>query len=492
MIISNLFVYQDNLLKKALEVIDSQSIGICLLVEVGGKFLRTITDGDIRRLLMQGHKLEEPLSILELTTSIWAPQETPSHILLDILRKNDIQQIPILNEKQIPVDIILRKHLEDPILLSYPHLGTFETKYVQQAFETNWVAPLGPNVESFEKEVAAYVGSQAALAVSSGTAAIHLALEVLDIGVGDIVFCSDLTFVASVNPILYQGATPVLIDSDPDTWNMSPAALQRAFEKYHSQNKLPKAVIVVNLYGQSANLFPIKEICDAYQVPIIEDAAESLGAAYHERKSGVIGLLGVYSFNGNKIITTSGGGMLISNNKELIKKAQYLSTQAKDPADYYLHTRKGYNYRMSNILAGVGRGQLKVLDERVQARRRIFHTYQAKLQDIECINWMPEPDGYYSTRWLSCCVINPNTAPISLRPFYRQITQKGIEVRRIWNPMHSQPLFANIDYFPHKKDESVSDYLFENGLCLPSSSNMTETQQNRVIETIRYFLGKKN
>lgn len=489
MVISDLFVQQDTILKKAIEIIDSQGLGICLLVEDNHKFLRTITDGDIRRLLMRGHKLEENLSALEPSSSIWSPQDTPPAILLDLLRKNDIQQIPLLNKKGVPVDIILRKHLEDPVLLSYPHLGTFETQYVQQAFETNWVAPLGPNVEAFEEEIAAYVGSQAALAVSSGTAAIHLALEVLDIAAGDIVFCSDLTFVASVNPILYQGAIPVLIDSEPGTWNMSPAALQKAFEKYHSQNKLPKAVIVVSLYGQSADLSPIKEICDFYQVPIIEDAAESLGASYHGQKSGVIGLLGIYSFNGNKIITTSGGGMLVSNNKELIKKAQYLSTQAKDPADYYLHTRKGYNYRMSNVLAGVGRGQLKVLDERVQSRRKIFQTYQEKLHNIDCLQWMPEPKGYYSTRWLSCCVIDPQKTSLPLEVIYRQITQKGIEVRRIWKPMHAQPLFADIDYFPHSNAESVSDYLFENGLCLPSSSNMTEKQQNRVIEIISTILG---
>lgn len=489
MIISNLFVYQDTSLKEALETIDSQSIGVCLLVEKNHKFLRTVTDGDIRRLLVTGHKLEEDLSILEPISSIWASQETSPIMLLELLRKNDIQQLPLLNKEHVPVDIVLRKHLENPILLSYPHLGELETEYVQQAFETNWIAPLGPNVEFFEKEMADYVGSKAALAVSSGTAALHLALDVLGVQQGDYVFCSSFTFVASVNPILYQGATPVLIDSEPNTWNMSPVALKKALEKYKSLDKLPKAIIIVNLYGQSADLFPLKEICDSYGIPIIEDAAESLGASYHGKKSGTFGTMGIYSFNGNKIITTSGGGMVVSDNAELIKKAQFLSTQAKDPADYYLHTHKGYNYRMSNILAGVGRGQLKVLDERVETRRRIFNTYQESLHDIDCLKWMPEPQGYYSTRWLSCCIIDPQLTSKPLDTIYRKLTQKGIEVRRIWNPMHAQPLFSNIDYFPHTEGESISNYIFKNGLCLPSSSNMTESQQRRVIETIRHLLG---
>lgn len=489
MIISNLFVYKNTSLKEALEIIDSQCIGLCLLVEENHALLRTVTDGDIRRLLVRGRKLEEDLSILETTNSVWALQDASPAILLDLLRKNDIQQIPILNKKQIPIDIVLRKHLEDPILLSYPHLGEFETEYVQQAFETNWIAPLGPNVEYFEKEISEYVGSKSALAVSSGTAALHLALDVLGIEHKDYVFCSTLTFVASVNPILYQGAIPVLIDSEPDTWNMSPIALKKAFEEYKRQNKLPKAVIVVNLYGQSADFFPIKELCDFYGVPIIEDAAESLGASYHGIKSGTFGAIGIYSFNGNKIITTSGGGMIVSNDVSLIKKAQFLSTQAKDPADYYLHTRKGYNYRMSNILAGVGRGQLKVLDERVKSRRRIFEIYKENLKNIECLKWMPEPDNYYSTRWLSCGFIDPKLSSISLKEIYRKMTRKGIEVRRIWNPMHAQPLFSNIDYFSHKDGESISDYLFENGLCLPSSSNMTDNQQMRVIEILHHLLG---
>lgn len=487
--VSDLFVYQDTTLKQALEIIDQQGLGGCLLLNSDFSFSRTITDGDIRRFLIKGGNLENKLWELGKIDAIWVHEGTPLVDISGLLQKHDIQSIPVLDKNGRPIDMVIRKHLENPILLSYPHLGEFETHFVQQAFDTNWIAPLGPNVENFEKEIAEYVNIKGGLAVSSGTAALHLALDIIGVRAQDIVFCSSFTFVASVNPILYQGAKPVFIDSEPNTWNMSPSALQQAMDTYDQMNQLPKAVIVVNLYGQSADMLKIKAICDAYNVPIIEDAAESLGASYWGKKSGTFGKIGFYSFNGNKIITTSGGGMIVSDDEEIINKARFLSTQAKDRADYYLHTRLGYNYRMSNILAGVGRGQLKVLDERVTARRNIFNLYQKELKDIEAIQWMPEPEGYYSTRWLSCCLINPQVYQGKLEDLYHRITLKGIEVRRLWKPMHTQPLYAGSNFFMHDGVTDFSNFSFDHGLCLPSSSNMTLEQQHRVIDTLKKLLG---
>ena len=279
-------------------------------------------------------------------------------------------------------------------------------KYINEAFESNWIAPLGPNVDAFEKEIAFKVGVNGAVALSSGTAAIHLALSLLNVQKGDTVFCSSLTFVASANPILYLGGEPVFIDSEPDTWNMSPIALEKAFIDAAKSNKMPKAVIIVNLYGQSAKMDELISICNKYQVPIIEDAAESLGSTYKGKASGTFGDFGIYSFNGNKIITASSGGMLISNNREALSKAYFLSTQAKDPAPHYEHSQIGYNYRMSNILAGVGRGQLEVLEERVSARRRIFQTYYQELAHLPGIDFMPELENTFSNRWLTAITIN--------------------------------------------------------------------------------------
>ncbi|MCK0183361.1 aminotransferase class I/II-fold pyridoxal phosphate-dependent enzyme [Legionella pneumophila] len=377
-----------------------------------------------------------------------------------------------------------RRELSSNILLSSPHIGEHEQQYVQEAFATNWVAPLGPNVDSFEKEVAEYINTKSAVALSSGTAAIHLALVLLDVKPGDIVFASSFTFVATVNPILYQGATPVFIDSDLDTWNMSPVALERALRECKAKNQMPKAVIIVNLYGQSANYDALCQLCNEYNVPIIEDAAESLGATYNNKHSGTFGKLGVFSFNGNKIITTSGGGMLVSEDENLIQRARFLSTQAREPVPHYEHTVVGYNYRMSNVLAGIGRGQLKVLEKRVKARRAIFDQYKQALESYPFIDMMPEINNGYSTRWLSTLVIKPTPNKIRPEDVIAQLKPFNIEARRTWKPMHKQPLFAGSKYYPHDEQFSVSDYLFDHGICLPSGSNLSSRDIDRVIHCL--------
>ncbi|GGF98509.1 aminotransferase class I/II-fold pyridoxal phosphate-dependent enzyme [Paenibacillus abyssi] len=370
------------------------------------------------------------------------------------------------------------------VYLSPPHIGEAEQRYVQEAFATNWIAPLGPNVDEFERELAEKVGARGAVAMSSGTSAIHQALRLAGVGRGDRVFVSTLTFVASVNPILYEGAEPVFIDSDFETWNMSPVALERAFEAAEREDKLPKAVIVVNLYGQSADMDPILERCGKYGVPVIEDAAESLGANYKGKASGTLGHFGIYSFNGNKIITTSGGGILVSNDTGALAKAKFLSTQARDPALHYEHSEIGYNYRMSNVLAGIGRGQLQVLEERVAARRAVFQRYKEAFAGYEGIEWMPEASYGTATRWLTALTVNPLILGVTPIELVKALAAEDIEARPVWKPMHLQPLLRQYDYFTHAPQFSVSDQLFAQGLCLPSGSSLCEVEQRRVIDCI--------
>lgn len=370
------------------------------------------------------------------------------------------------------------------IFLSSPHLTGEEQKYVKKAFDTNWIAPLGENVNMFEKEIAEYTGTSGAVALSSGSAGLHLSLILSDVKQGDLVFCSSLTFIASANPILYQGAVPVFIDSEPDSWNMSPEALKRAFEVSKKNQKLPKAVIVVNLYGQSADMDRLLEICSAYQVPLIEDAAESLGATYNGKKSGAFGKFGVFSFNGNKIITTSGGGMLVSEDLELLDRARFLATQAREKALHYEHTTVGYNYRLSNISAGIGRGQLEVLDNRVNARRKLNARYREAFSGIEGVSFMSEPEGYFSTFWLTAMIFNKEKFQKTPHEIVQELEHFNIECRPVWKPMHRQPLFKDNQYFSHGESQSVSDELFAQGLCLPSGSNMSEEQQEFVIDKL--------
>jgi pyridoxal phosphate-dependent aminotransferase EpsN len=374
------------------------------------------------------------------------------------------------------------------IYLSPPHMSGNEQHYIKEAFESNWIAPLGPNVDAFEKEMANYVGASEAIAVSSGTAAIHLALSLLGITKGDKVFCSSLTFVASANPIIYQGAEPVFIDSEPETWNMSPKALEEAIQDAFLDGKLPKAVIVVNLYGQSAKMDELLSICNQYNITMIEDAAESLGSSYKEKESGTFGRFGVFSFNGNKIITTSGGGMLVSNDVKAIQRARFLATQARDPAPHYQHSVLGFNYRMSNILAGIGRAQLQVLKDRVETRRGIFERYHQELAHIPGINFMPELENTRTNRWLTTLTINEEEAGISVKQLLESLNENNIEARHVWKPLHMQPLFAGASYYSHGENEHVAEHLFHNGICLPSGSSMTENEQMRVIKCLKEAL----
>lgn len=472
--------------RDALGVMDKGGLGLLLLTDGSGRFVRTLTDGDLRRAFLDGHGLDETLSCLPPKASITVGEGATRREALTLMNQHSIDHLPVLATGGAIVDILSRKGIDDQILLSTPHMGDAEREFVEEAFKTNWIAPLGPNVDAFERELAEHVGIAGAAAVSSGTAAIHLALRLLDVGPGDRVFCSTLTFAASVNPILYQGAAPVFIDSETRSWNMCPVALERAFSSAKAEGWLPKAVIIVSLYGQSADMTPLLELCDAHGVPVIEDAAESLGATYKGKASGTFGRMGIYSFNGNKIITTSGGGMLVSDDTSLITRARFLATQARDPAPHYQHSQVGYNYRMSNILAGVGRGQLKVLADRVAARREVFRMYREGLADIDAVEWMPEPEWSFSTRWLTACTISPSIG-LPLENVISRLADELIEVRPVWKPMHLQPVFAGYPLFM-AANSPVSDHFFERGLCLPSGSNLTTEQVERTIDMMRKVL----
>ncbi|HEY9781546.1 MAG TPA: DegT/DnrJ/EryC1/StrS family aminotransferase [Leptolyngbyaceae cyanobacterium] len=367
-----------------------------------------------------------------------------------------------------------------PILLSTPHMGEQELEFVKEAFETNWIAPVGPHVDAFEQEFCQVIGVRHAAAVSSGTAALHLALRLIGVEAGDEVFCSTLTFIATASPITYLGAKPVFIDSDRTSWNMNPDLLREALEHRAKIGKLPKAVVLVHLYGQSADIDPILEVCNAFEVPLVEDAAESLGATYKERSPGSFGKASIFSFNGNKIITTSGGGMLVSDDPDLVSKARFLATQARDPAPHYQHSEIGYNYRLSNVLAGIGRGQLRVLEQRVQARRRNFEVYQQTLGKLPGIEFMPEAAFGRATRWLSCITINPAEFGANREQVRSSLAEQQIEARPVWKPLHLQPVFADCESI----GGAVSEDLFKYGLCLPSGSNLTNEDLEQVILAI--------
>lgn len=365
--------------------------------------------------------------------------------------------------------------------LSSPHMGGQEAAYVAEAFATNWVAPLGPHVDAFEREFARLVGAPHAAAVSSGTAALHLALLLLGAEPGGEVFVSTFTFSASVNPIRYVGATPVFIDSERRSWNMDPALLEAALADRARAGRPPKAVVVVHLYGQSADLDPIAAACARYGVPLIEDAAEAVGTTYKGRSPGTFGVLGAYSFNGNKIITTSGGGMLVAHDKALIDHAVKLATQARDPAPHYEHSEVGYNYRLSNVLAGIGRGQLRVLEDRVAARRRNFEFYRQHLSDLPGIEFMPDAGWGRHTRWLTALTIEPARFGVDREAVRLALESQNIEARPVWKPMHRQPVFERFPRF----GGDVSDALFSHGLCLPSGSNLTPDDLERVVAIVR-------
>ena len=368
------------------------------------------------------------------------------------------------------------------IYLSSPTTHGEEQKFVKEAFDTNWVAPLGPNVTAFENEMALYTGASHAAALSAGTAAIHLALKLLNVGQGDIVFSSDLTFSATCNPICYEKATPVFIDSEEDTWNLSPQALKKAFEKYPH----PKALIYAHLYGTPAKIDEIMAICQEHDVPVIEDAAEALSSTYKGKQTGTFGTFGIYSFNGNKIITTSGGGMIVSQDEEAIKKATFLATQARDPARYYQHSQIGYNYRMSNVVAGIGRGQLLHLEEHKKIKNNIYQEYKKSFGDIDEITMNPmNPDGD-ANNWLSCITIKKGSK-VTPYQVMDALAEENIESRPIWKPMHLQPVYEACDFFTREgehKGESIGADIFERGLCLPSDIKNTKEDMNLIIQTI--------
>jgi dTDP-4-amino-4,6-dideoxygalactose transaminase len=364
-------------------------------------------------------------------------------------------------------------------------MGDLEQSFVADAFATNWIAPLGPHVDAFEREFCEAVGARHAAALSSGTAALHLALLLAGVGPGDEVLVSTLTFSASVNPIRYLGATPVFIDSERASWNMDPALLEEALERGAREGRLPRAVVLVHLYGQAADLDPILAACARFDVPVIEDAAEALGASYKGRAPGTFGRAGIFSFNGNKIITTSGGGMLVSNDEEMIVHARKLATQARDPAPHYEHSEIGYNYRLSNVLAGIGRGQLRVLQDRVAARRRNFEVYRSALENVPGIELMPEAPWGVHTRWLTCITIDATELGTDREALRLALEAENIEARPVWKPMHMQPVFAG-----HPRlGGAVAEDLFERGLCLPSGSNLGQADLERVLEVIARTAG---
>ncbi|MCT4298081.1 DegT/DnrJ/EryC1/StrS family aminotransferase [Elizabethkingia anophelis] len=378
--------------------------------------------------------------------------------------------------------------MQDKIWLSSPHMGGNELKYIHEAFEENWVAPLGPNVNGFEEDIEHYLGTEVKVAaLSAGTAALHLALIECGVGYGDEVICQSMTFSASANPIAYQGATPVFVDSEPETWNICPIALETAIKDRIAKGKIPKAIIGVHLYGMPFKVGEILAIANKYNIPLIEDAAEALGSTYKGEMCGTFGRFGILSFNGNKIITTSGGGALVCHTKEDKDKAVFLSTQARDNAPHYQHSHIGYNYRMSNISAGIGRGQMEVLQERVEARRKMHDFYVELFNDIDGVEVFSEPNtDYFSNHWLSAIIIDSKVTKITREELRLALLEDNIESRPLWKPMHMQPIFSEAPYYGGE----IAEKLFENGLCIPSGSNLTNNDRERITKAIYKTLKK--
>jgi dTDP-4-amino-4,6-dideoxygalactose transaminase len=372
--------------------------------------------------------------------------------------------------------------MKEKIWLSAPHMGGEELKFIQEAFDANWISPVGPHINAFEEELSAYNHIPYAAALSSGTAAIHLALIILNVQRGDEVICSSFTFSGSCNPIAYQGAVPVFVDSESTTWNMDPELLEEAIvDRVKKTGKKPKAIILVHLYGMPAQVDRIMAVARRHEIPVIEDAAEALGSEYKGRKLGTFGDFGIFSFNGNKIITTAGGGALVATNQEWIQKAKFLATQARDPAPHYEHTEIGYNYRLSNIAAGIGRGQLRVLDLRISQRRKVFDFYTQALEGLTGISFPPEPESAFSNRWLTTILVAPSATAVNTDTIRLALEAENIESRPLWKPMHLQPVFKQYPSYVNGMSES----LFATGLCLPSTSSLTEDQLRRVTETIQ-------
>jgi len=368
------------------------------------------------------------------------------------------------------------------IWLSSPHMGGNEQKFVQEAFDTNWVAPLGPNVNGFEQDIANYLHEDVHVAaLGSGTSALHLGLILLGVQPGDEVICQSFTFSASANPIMYQGATPVFVDSEDETWNMSPRFLEQAIMDRVAKGKKPKAIIPVHLYGMPAKMDEIMAIANLYDIPVLEDAAEALGSSINGKMCGTFGKISALSFNGNKIITTSGGGALVSHDADIVAKARFLSTQARDEAPHYQHSQVGYNYRMSNICAGIGRGQMQVLDTRIEQRRRIFNWHMQEMAGVPGISFVQEPEGYFSNRWLTTILVDPEQSGMTRETLRLALEAKNIESRPLWKPMHMQPVFAGTPFY----GDGTAERLFQHGLCLPSGSNLTDAELARIRTAVQ-------
>lgn len=378
--------------------------------------------------------------------------------------------------------------MDTKIYLSSPHMGGTEQSFVKEAFDTNWIAPLGPNVVGFEKDLESYLGNgNHVAALSSGTAALHLALILLGVGKGDEVICQSMTFSASANPIVYQGATPIFVDSEPETWNICPNHLEEAINDRIAKGKKPKAIIAVHLYGMPYRAEEIKKISEKYEIPIVEDSAEALGSSYKGQKCGTFGDISILSFNGNKIITTSGGGALVSRNLKHKEKAIFLATQARDAAPHYQHSEIGYNYRLSNISAGIGRGQMEILDKHVALRRKMNDFYKDIFKNTDGVKLFTEPNkNYFSNHWLSCVLVDKNVCGFSSEEIRLAMAENNIECRPLWKPMHLQPVFKNAPYFGGK----VSENLFDIGLCLPSGSNLTIKEKVKINDALIPFIDK--
>jgi dTDP-4-amino-4,6-dideoxygalactose transaminase len=479
--IAKLSLCSGTLLRHVLQRLNETGSGLVVHVGVDGRFLQTITDGDVRRMLIGGASLDDGIYHVRETPSITGPADMSDDAALALMDHHVIDHLPLVDDDGRATKVLFRRHLSGRIFLSTPHMGDEELQFVQEACASNWIAPLGPNVDAFETEIATATGIAHAAALSSGTAAIHLALILLGVSRGDRVLCSSLTFAASANPIVYQGAEPIFIDSEMRSWNMCPDALVRALEECKREGRLPKAVIIVDLYGQPADYDRLLPICDHYGVPVIEDAAESLGSKLHGQACGSFGTIGVFSFNGNKIITTSGGGMLVAEDPAMVQRARKLATQAREDMAWYEHIELGFNYRMSNVLAGIGRGQLARLDERVAARRAVFDRYRKALAGENSIHWMPEFPESCSNRWLTAATLEDDLDPSQI---IADLARVDIEARHLWKPMHQQPFYRNARFVTAGGNRDIAGDIFSSGLCLPSGSNMTESQVDRVADVL--------
>lgn len=474
-------VDQSASIREALAKLDLVKIKICVVVDADGHLIQTVTDGDVRRGLLSGVNLSDAVVALPHRDPVSIPQDAGRALWEEIARKHPYVNIVVVDDQHRPVGLAGNAGAPKVILLSPPHLGIAEAEYVRQAFEENWIAPAGPNVDAFENELSRIVGREYAVALSSGTAGLHLALRALNLAEGKSVYVSDLTFAASLQPILYERRRPVLIDAEPGTWNMSPQALQRRLEKDKRTGALPGAIVVVHLYGQPADMDRIVQIADQFGVPIIEDAAESLGAQSGNSASGTQGLIGVYSFNGNKIVTTSGGGALVTGDIGIANRVRKLATQGRDRAEHYQHSEIAYNYRMSNVLAGIGLGQLEVLEERVARRREIFERYFKRLDPFPGVTFQKDAANAMGNRWLTVVDLDPNLLDIHPYQIMRQLRERGIETRPAWKPMHMQPLCEGMAFEPHSQTGVTSSSHFLRSLCLPSGSSLTLEEQDRVI-----------